>query len=168
MDDPGGFDVWVNGKKYPAHFQFCERKMGKDSASPLVISPDGKRWAVRGVVFGEMTPGRAGSGGIAVMVDGKMQPTIEDVVDGTTCFTADSKDVLYAAGHVARGNYAVYRNGKPGKMWNYIRPNSLQLIRGGRIAAFTAYQGPPGHFAAFSPGGRAKSLDARDALAGCR
>ncbi len=149
---PGGYDVWVSGKKFPAHFRWygLEGPFG-GRASSLAISPDGNHWAVRGQVFGPETPRDGGVGGYAVMVNGEMQPAFEDVVDGTLCFTADSKQVLYAAGQAARGNYAVYRNGQPGKMWNYIAPKSLKMANGGKIVAFTGYQGPPGNFAAFNP-----------------
>ena len=148
---PGGYDVWCNGKKFPSHFRFCGADVDGTRVTSLAISPDGRRWAVRGQVFGPSTPRSGGIGGYAVIVDGRMQPTFGDVVPGTLRFSSDSQDVLYAAGDVASGNYAVYRNGKPGKAWNYIAPKSLQLIRGGKGVAFTGYQGPPGRFVAFNP-----------------
>jgi Tol biopolymer transport system component len=149
-NSPGGIDVWVRGEKFPAHFCRCGPSLSShDGASSLAISPDGNRWAVRGQVFAPPSAGDVG--GYAVMVDGKMQPTFVDVVDGTVRFTTDSKEVLYAAGHAARGNYSVYRNGKPGKTWNYIRPRSLRSVNGGKSVAFTGYQGPPGNFMAFGP-----------------
>jgi hypothetical protein len=149
--DPGGFDVYVNGQIVPAHFRFAGHNVYDNGLGSIAVSPDGKRWAVRGQVFGPETPQAGGVGGFAVMVDGKMGPTFGDVVEGTLQFTPDSRDVLYAAGSPSGGDYAVYRNHQPGRQWDYIAPKSLKPLRGGKSVAYIAHEAGPSRFTAFDP-----------------
>jgi hypothetical protein len=173
----GGFDVYVNGQKYPAGFRWTGRNWPYPGMTSLVISPNSKRWAVRGQLFGPHDREHGGIGGYAVMTDGKMGLSCRDVVYGTLQFTADSKDVLYAATPQTDGHYSVFRNEIRGEKWNYIRPNSLKLLRGGKSVAFTGYEGPPDRFfsaedpipgrPSWSPGTPCLVIDDKVVVPGC-
>jgi hypothetical protein len=170
---PGGFDLYVNGEKKASHFQYTGREMSIEGAPALIFSPDGKRWAVRGEMFKPTITAGANWGGYAVMVDGTMGPTFDDVLEGTVQFTPDSKDLLYAAGSGPAGDYAVYRNGIPGRKWKYIAPKSLTLFHAGRSIAYTAFDGPPSRFNAmqhgnpWSPGTPELVIDDKPVIPNC-
>lgn len=113
LEQGQGYDVYVNGKRFDTAFRYVGTQLGIMAEDrSIVISPNGRRWAIRGQVYG---PRNGGIGGYAVVCDGVPGPVLGDVVPGTMRFSRDSRDLFYAGGTPELGPYNLYRNGVAGK-----------------------------------------------------
>ena len=133
-DTPDGSGVYVNGKQIDTPFR-GGGSPPRSGSTNIVFSPDSSRWAVRGGVPKQ---------GMAVLVNGVIQQPFEYIVGGTMAFSPDSKELVYAAGSFKKGGFSLIRNGKPGKSWNYIQPESVRFVNGGKSVAMIAFDGDKG------------------------